>query len=295
MEVGLREPGRRRTPGLRREDVAALAGVSVTWYTMLEQGRSINMSAAILERICSTLQLSCDEREYLFSLVQGRPAPQLSERDEQLNETLSHMIQYLPVPALVMTLRWDIVAWNYLIMKIFRDYAKVDPASRNLLRIILTDEKYHKEPEEFDSLARNLLSKFRVDFSQCAGDPAFEELIGELRAGVPRFQQLWEAAEIRSSMRGTHLIRHPELGDLYFEQSSYVPEGSSFLRLLIFVPCDEKTDATLAALNAEAAATGASRTRHYTLAGSGPKRARPKAGLELWKIPRRGRGNGRSD
>jgi transcriptional regulator with XRE-family HTH domain len=251
-DVGLRGPTRRRTPGLRREDVAALAGVSVTWYTWLEQGRDINVSAEVLERISSSLRLSGDERDYLFSLVHGRPAPRLSEPDEQLSETLWRTIQYLPIPTLVMTLRWDILAWNRLVTKVFRDYSKIPVSQRNLLRVILSEAKYQRDEERFAVLAKRLLAKFRVDFSQYAGDPAFEELIDELRTVTPRFDEYWRETEIRTAMRGSNVIQNEAWGDLTFEYSSYIPEGSSFLRLLMFVPGDARTAEILAGMAADA-------------------------------------------
>jgi transcriptional regulator with XRE-family HTH domain len=251
-KVGLVEPCRRRSPGLRREDVAALAGVSVTWYTWLEQGRDINVSAGVLERICSCLRLTCDERQYLFALVHGRPAPPHSEREEEFTEGLWKTIQFLPVPALVMTLRWDIVAWNCLLAKIFRDYGAIPQENRNLLRIVLTDEEYQRDPIGFEKLARKVLAKFRVDFSQCAGDPSFEALIDELKEIVPDFPRLWRSAEISNCLRGSNIVQHRELGELCFDHSSYVPEGSSFLRVLMFIPRDAKTAAMVASMSREA-------------------------------------------
>lgn len=244
-DVGLRAPYRRRSPGLRREDVAALAGVSVTWYTWLEQGRDINVSEPVLERVCASLHLSCAERDYLFSLVHGRPAPRLPGHDGQLNDTLQRTIQHLPVPALIMTMRWDVLAWNPLAAKIFRDYGRIDPADRNLLRLILTDAKYQRDAAAFDALARRLIAKFRVDYSQCTDSPAFDELIDELSASVPAFDELWKDAEIRNCMQGCYTISHDEFGRLSFDQSSYVPEGSAYLRLLMFVPHDAETAAKL--------------------------------------------------
>jgi transcriptional regulator with XRE-family HTH domain len=272
-DVGLRGPTRRRTPGLRREDVAALAGVSVTWYTWLEQGRDINVSADVLERVSSSLRLSGDERDYLFSLVHGRPAPRLWEPDEQLSETLWRTIQYLPVPALVMTLRWDILAWNCLVTTVFRDYSQIPASQRNLLRVILSDAKYQRDEDGFASLARRLLAKFRVDYSQYAGDPAFEELITELRAVTPHFDAYWRNAQISNAIRGSGVIQSASLGPLTFEYSSYIPEGSSFLRLLMFVPADAETAKVLGGLGGQAscqeAAEGRKRSRERTRSPAG--------------------------
>src|SRR6478736_1419574 len=128
-QVGLPDTNRRRTPGLRREDVAALAGVSVTWYTWLEQGRDIQVSADVLERVCATLRMSPDEREYLFTLVQHRPAPIKATR----------ILDALGVPAVMMTARWDVIAWNEL-TRLFRDYSALPRDRRNLLRILLVED-----------------------------------------------------------------------------------------------------------------------------------------------------------
>jgi transcriptional regulator with XRE-family HTH domain len=238
-DVGLPEPERRRTPGLRREDVAALAGVSVTWYTWLEQGRDIRVSADVLERISVTLRLTRDERDYLFALVQGRSAPIVRGQSEEISPCTLRMIEALCVPALVMTYRWDVIAWNALITPIFRDYSQLPPQDRNLLKILLTAPEYQLDPEEYETTARRVLAKFRVDYSQAAGDPAFEQLINELNAGCEMFRRLWLSPEILAVSEGINIVRHVQAGSITFEHSSYVPEGNRNLRVLVFVPKDE--------------------------------------------------------
>src|SRR5687767_2720403 len=141
-QVGLPDTNRRRTPGLRREDVAALAGVSVTWYTWLEQGRDIQVSADVLERISTTLRMSPDEREYLFALVQHRPAPPTAGGTESVSPTLLRMLDTLALPAMILTRRWDVIAWNRLIA-IIRDYDALPPERRNLLRILLVEDEIY--------------------------------------------------------------------------------------------------------------------------------------------------------
>src|SRR5262245_61585139 len=171
-QVGLPDTNRRRTPGLRREDVAALAGVSVTWYTWLEQGRKIQVSADVLERVCTTLRMTADEREYLFALVQHRPAPPVPTRSTDVSPTLTRMIESLGVPVIVMTARWDVIAWNRLTLKVFRHYERMAADQRNLLRILLVDDvTYQNDPAAYEAMARRVLSKFRVDYSQNAEDP----------------------------------------------------------------------------------------------------------------------------
>jgi transcriptional regulator with XRE-family HTH domain len=240
-QVGLPDTNRRRTPGLRREDVAALAGVSVTWYTWLEQGRDIQVSADVLERISTTLRMSADEREYLFALVQHRPAPPTAARTESVSPTLLHMLDTLALPAMILTRRWDVIAWNRLIA-IIRDYDALPPERRNLLRILLVeDDVYRKDPVLYEATARRLLAKFRVDYSQAHGEPAFEELIADLTASCPIFTRLWGLAEVV----GTHdaVVTHPRGHGVTFEHTSYVPEGSPNLRLIIFTPANQATAA----------------------------------------------------
>ncbi len=244
-DVGLPDTSRRRTPGLRREDIAALAGVSVTWYTWLEQGRDIQVSADVLERICATLRMSPDEREYLFALAQHRPAPPAANHVEEVSPSLAHMLQALAVPALVMTSRWDVIAWNEL-TTLFRDYAKLRPEQRNLLRILLVeDDTYQRYSAQYEAMVRRVLARFRVDYSQTPDNPAFEELIAELTARSSIFQRLWNSSEVMSRSEGVG--HYPHLGGLSFEHSSYVPEGSPTLRLVIYVPYDAQSAEKVAA------------------------------------------------
>jgi len=248
-DVGLPNTSRRRTPGLRREDVAAIAGVSVTWYTWLEQGRDIQVSADVLERISGTLRLSPDEREYLFALVQHRPAPPAATHAQDISPSLAHMLKAVAVPALVMTSRWDVIAWNDY-TKIFRDYSELAADKRNLLRILLIeDESYQRDPEQYQAMARRVLSRFRVDYSQTPGHPTFEELIADLAAHSPIFRQLWNSPEVMTRSEGVG--RYPHLGGVSFEHSSYVPEGMPTLRLVIYVPHDPQTVTKIAAWRAQ--------------------------------------------
>lgn len=256
-ELGLPEADRRRTPGLRREDVAALAGVSVTWYTWLEQGRDIQVSAAVLERVSSTLQLSPDEREYLFALVQHRSAPPLEWQQAEVSPATQRMLDKLGVPAIVMTARWDVLAWNRLVCLVLRDYEKIPAERRNLLRILLVEDTvYPRHPEIFDAMVHRLVAKFRVDYSTYTGDPAFEELIAELNEKSEAFRKLWTSPEVVG--RSEAIVRHPQLGGITLEHTSYEPEGNHALRVVIYVPHDEKSEAKIEAV-ANAHAGGAAR------------------------------------
>jgi transcriptional regulator with XRE-family HTH domain len=252
--VGLRRSGKPRSPGLRREDVAVLAGVSVKWYTWLEQGREVNFSTDVVARVSAALNLSGAEQAYLTALLQQRTPS--TAREDRLTEALWRTVQFVPVPALVMTRRWDILAWNDLTSRIYRDYAAVPRAQRNLLRIILTDENYQSDSVAFEAMARKLLREFRIDFAQF-NDPAFEQLIAELKCCVPQFERLWHDVEICNAMRGASVVQHDALGELAFDRVSYVPEGHAFLRMLMFTPRDLQTARIVASLSFETADTAA--------------------------------------
>jgi transcriptional regulator with XRE-family HTH domain len=252
-DVGLPEWGRRRTPGLRREDVAALAGVSVTWYTWLEQGRDIKVSTPVLERISTALKLSPDEREYLFALVQHRQAPAATPEwhGDDASPAVRRMIAKLRVPAIVMTARWDLIGWNELYARVIRDpedYA----APRNLLRILLVDDQvYRQDPTVFEAMARRVLAKFRVDYSQFAGQPDFEDFVRELEERSETFRRLWYSPEVVG--RSEAIVRHPQLGGITLEHTSYVPEGSPSLRVVIYTPHDDESACKIDSVSATAA------------------------------------------
>jgi transcriptional regulator with XRE-family HTH domain len=242
-DVGLPGRKRRRTPGLRREDVAALAGVSVTWYTWLEQGRDIQVSSAVLERIATTLRLSPTEREYLFALVQNRPPPLANWRDAKISPAVQRMMDRIGVPAIVMTARWDVIAWNRLSVAIFRDYDDIPLEQRNLLRILLVNEMlYPSDSELFHGMARRVIAKFRVDYSQYSDDPDFIQLIDELSEESEVFRELWGGTDVLGFSEA--VVEYPHLG-MTLEHTSYVPEGHPGLRMLIYSPYDDATAAKI--------------------------------------------------
>ncbi len=244
--VGLRRAARARRPGLRREEVAVLADVSVKWYTWLEQGRDRNFSDDVVGRVASALRLSATEKNYLTALIQKRGCT-AAPCEDNLSEALWRSVQFVPVPAMVITRRWDILAWNPLIARVYRDYSLVPRGQRNLLRIILTDKKYQKDRAAYERLARKLLREFRIDFAQFA-DSGFEQLIAELKQTAPDFERLWKNVEICDSSRGTSIVQHSELGELSFDRISYVPESNAFLRVLMFTPSDAKTARIMASI-----------------------------------------------
>ena len=246
-DFGLRDSGRRRkVPGLRREDVAVLAQVSLKWYTWLEQGRELNFSEDLLCRLSSALRLSPCEQAYLVALTRRSLSPDVTAASIN-SEWLRRTVLFAPVPVLAMTLRWDIGAWNELTTHVFRDYGAVPAAERNLLKIVLSDARHGRDGEAYEQLARRMLGEFRLDFGRCSGDPKFEQLIGELCETVPDFARHWSRVELWSSPRAT-VVQHDELGDLYFDRVTYVPEYHPAMRVVMFIPGDPNTARVIAGL-----------------------------------------------
>ena len=198
----------------------------MSWYTWLEQGRDMRVSDEVLERICHAFRLSEDERVYLFSLVQHRP-PRL-HRDVRFEAPLEsvRMINGVTAPAVVMNLRWDVLAWNQLNSIFFRDYGTTPAAERNLAEVLFTQPSYYEDPQEFESMAAWVLAKLRVDYSKFGDDPRFEALIRRLNTASPLFRRLWRTPEINVRFYGIHRFRHPQYGELRFEHTSYVPDGA---------------------------------------------------------------------
>ncbi len=250
-DLGLPVPQRKRTDGLRREDVAALSGVSVSWYTWLEQGRDMRVSDEVLERVSRTFRLSEDERIYLFSLVQHRPPRLHRDAHFEAPPEIVRMIGSVAVPAVVMNLRWDVLAWNRLNSLIFRDYSATPPSKRNLVEILFTEPRYIQDPTGFENMARRVLAKLRVDYSKAGKDPRFESLIRRLGTMSPVFHRIWRTPEINVRSYGLHRFRHARYGELSFEHTSYVPDGHPTVRVVVCMPDDAVTKKVVAELHAE--------------------------------------------
>lgn len=250
-DAGLPEPGRRRAIGLRREDMASLAGVSITWYTRLEQGQDITASAPLLERIASALKLSAVERDYLFELAHGRPAPLLAKREESPSPATLRMLASLPLPAYIKTVRWDIIAWNEMSKLVLPPLDPLAPCERNLLKILFSRQLGSaQDDDQFRMTARRVVGKLRMDYGRFSGDPEFESLIADLRETHAYFRDLWDhGQEIANQSDAIVFRQHPLVGKLSFAQSSYAPEGCLRFRLLIYAPHDAQTAGKLRQLH----------------------------------------------
>jgi transcriptional regulator with XRE-family HTH domain len=251
FDLGLPTPQRRRTVGLRREDVASLSGVSVAWYTWLEQGREMRVSDEVLERISHTFRLSGDERTYLFSLVQHRPPRMDGDATTgEMPPEVTRTISELPWPAIVTNLRWDVLAWNRLNTLLYRDYTQIPVERRNVIELIFT-QPHSRDDAAMEDFARRILAKLRVDYSQIGEDRGFEAMIRRLEETSPLFHRLWHAPDIHLGSLGINRFTHPLHGELAFEHTSAMPDGHPQLRIVLCRPADEATRRTTERLNAE--------------------------------------------
>lgn len=253
-DVGLPSSSMARRGGLRREDVAALAGVSTSWYTWLEQGRAIRVSDEVLERICGALRLNGDERTYLFSLVQRRLPRLTCELPDVAPPEVRRLIGVLPFPAVALNLRCDVLAWNAANSALYRDYANYPPGERNLLEILLLHAEATADPARMEVAIRRLMGALRFDYSRCAGDVKFEALLRRLLTVSPLFNRLWNSPDFLIQSYGLHQFEHPRFGALTFEHTSFIADGHPCIRLVLCQPHDEAARRAVAAVNAGYAA-----------------------------------------
>lgn len=219
-DVGLPAGSRRRTAGLRREEVAQLAGVSATYYTFLEQGRDVRPSRQVVAALAGALRLSPAERAHLFQLA-GIP---LAADDQDLVETVDPVVGTLvsrldPFPAYVKGGRWDVLAANRAARALFTDWAALAPGDRNKVWWMFTDPAARKVYVEWEQEASDLLGRFRAAAARRPDDPAFTTLIERLHQASPEVRDWWPRYEVRPVGSGTKRLHHPALGDVAFQHT----------------------------------------------------------------------------
>ncbi|MFC3324544.1 helix-turn-helix transcriptional regulator [Mesorhizobium cantuariense] len=231
--------GRRRTPGLRREEVAQRANISPTWYTWLEQGRGGAPSADVLNRIAKGLLLTEAEREHLFMLGLGRP-PEVRYRGvEGVSPRLQRLIDTLEAsPALIKTATWDVVAWNRAAQVVMTDYSALPAGQRNILRFMFLSPNIRAKQHDWQSLARFVVGSFRADAARAGAVSEVAQLVDELCSVSPEFAALWRENDVLSHGDGTKRLKHPELGDIELEYSGFAVDGRPDLSLTVYNPVD---------------------------------------------------------
>lgn len=241
---------RRRTLGLRREEVAQRANISPTWYTWLEQGRGGAPSADVLDRIARALLLTDVEREHLFLLGLGRPPEVRYRKSEGVTPRLQRVLDALdPSPALIRTAIWDVVGWNRAATVMLADYASVPPERRNILRSIFLDPRARAVQYDWESVARFVLGAFRVEAARAGAAAEIEPLVEEMCRLSPEFRAMWRENEVQGP-HGDFVkhIRHPVLGRFAFEYSAFAVDGRTDLTMIVYNPATPEDAERLSAL-----------------------------------------------
>jgi transcriptional regulator with XRE-family HTH domain len=211
-EVGLPHTPRRRTPGLRREELALLAGISATWYTYLEQARDVRVSDQVLTSLARVLGLDDSERDHLFLLAHGDPVPDRAP-SEVLDPKVARLLHILePHPAYVTGARWDVLGWNQAAARLFTDFGALPEGHRNMVWWVFTDPAARRILVDWEGEAQALLARFRAAVARHLDDPRFTSLVGELRAVSPEAQAWWPRHDVRGSSGGSKRLRHQEAG-----------------------------------------------------------------------------------
>lgn len=229
---------RRRTPGLRREEVAQRANVSPTWYTWLEQGRGGAPSADVLDRISRAMMLTDVEREHLFVLGLGRPPDVRYQTTEGVTTRLQRVLDALEIcPAYVKTSTWDIVAWNRAASAVLCDYGALALAQRNSLRLVFTNPRVRGAMPNWENDARFVVAAFRADTARAGVTAYATALVDELCRQSPEFDAMWRDNDVRASYgEAAKQLRHPTAGPVALEYSAFAVGGRPDLSMVIYNP-----------------------------------------------------------
>jgi transcriptional regulator with XRE-family HTH domain len=247
-QVGVAPIGRRRTPGLRREEVAQLAGVGVTWYTWLEQGRDIKVSDQVLEAIARTLMLDRDEHAHLFNLA-GSVDQQVVSECAAVSRSLRAMITQLePYPASVVNAKYDLIAYNRTYSRLIDNLDALPQQDRNCMWLCFTDPAWRKALLDWEDGAARMVANMRWLMADHVAEPSWKSLVKRLRAASPEFAELWERHEVASIANKTKRVLNPLVGELRMEVMNTWLSPRPGTRLHVYSPADAATERRLAEL-----------------------------------------------
>lgn len=251
MPVG----GRRRVPGLRREELAQAAALSVDYYVRLEQGRLRNPSAEVVDAVATALALDPSERRYLHNLA--RPQRAAGQPAHAVPTTIQTLIDNTQVPAALYSKRGDVLAWNALAAALITDFGALAPEERNMARLVFLNEEVAARFVEWECKARDLVSQLRMEASRSPHDERLATLVGELTMRSPEFARLWATHPVREKIRGGHRYRHPVVGEFYLRYEAFAlpdaPDLSFVCQMADPGSPDEEALRLLASWTAEAA------------------------------------------
>jgi len=243
---------RRRTAGLRREEVAQRANVSPTWYTWLEQGRGGAPSADVLDRISRALMLTEVEREHLFLLALGRPPKAHYQPVEGVTPRLQRVLDSFELsPAMVKNATWDIIAWNRAATVVLTDYAMLPVQERNVLRLIFCNPRVRNGMTHWEADARFVVAAFRAEVARLGAVENVRALVDDLCRTSADFAEMWRSNDVRSYGEGTKHMNHPVAGPIAMEYSAFSVDGRPDLSMVVYNPASaadiQKVRALLAA------------------------------------------------
>jgi len=226
--------GRRRTPGLRREEVAETAGISTEWYIKLEQGRAVAPSPTTIDALARALGLNAVEHAHLRRLADVKSQPAFFR--EKVPSTIERFVDSLPHPAYITGRRWDILAWNDAAARLF-EFGEMLPEDRNLLFYMLTDHRARRVfGESWPSEAQRIVALFRPTYDLWAYDRAFVELLERVQIRCGEFKHWWKAHAVQSASSGTKRLHHPSEGPICFEYTTFQANDDQGLKLAVYLP-----------------------------------------------------------
>lgn len=237
-DFGLPPAGRGRTVGLRREEVSYLSGVSVTWYTWLEQGRDINPSRQVLDALSRTLRLGVAQHRYLLALAGFAPMPAADA--VAVPELAPHVQRLLDAiddnPAFALTPEWGIAGWNAAYQRLYPNVATTPPHERNLLWVVFTDPSVRDLLADWQVTSQRFLAEFRAEVGSRLGDPALLDLVARLTDASAEFRTGWERHDIRGFESRMRVFHHPEFGAVTYEHHQLRPSDQPELQLVVYTP-----------------------------------------------------------
>jgi transcriptional regulator with XRE-family HTH domain len=244
-DFGMPGGARRRTPGLRREEVALLAGVGVTWYTWLEQGREINASVQVLDAVAQTLRLDRAEREHLYSLAEATPLLMGGARGPVPEEIREIVYSLDPLPASLTSARFDTLMLNGASEDLFWDWHSLPCVQKNSLWCLVTEPTAREKFPQYEKEVRYIVARLRAAYARHVGDPEWEEDIRRLSILSREFADLWALHEVADPEPRVRTIIHPKAGPVTFTLSELQVPTMPEARLLVYTPTDERTRARL--------------------------------------------------
>jgi len=238
--VGLPEGSRRRTPGLRREEVAALAGIGITWYTWLEQGRQIQVSAQVLESLARVLMLNDEETHHLYILANQTPPKGIPSHHQKISPMLQRVLDNFSYsPATILDSRWNIIAWNKAAKVSLMDFDNVSIENRNILWLTFTDPNYMKIYDNWELHAQEQIALFRAGCSKFIDDPWITQFVQTLKRESKEFDRWWSKHDVKTEKEYYKILNHPIVGKLTFEHTCFFVADNMNLKLFINSPVAE--------------------------------------------------------